>query len=250
MKEIEESDDFSPLRARRVLRGFNCRIIASLQSKIIHHTSEAASNRDVPLSRGGVARIVPEFCARARPEKHVTPGAARNKEFLARGVFHLFNCCTNVVVYYWCAGDSRRQGPRGQQAGGGRPAGNANLPIGCLRNARSRELFFNRNDANEPCRTAALGCENKRLPATDCCFLNREPSTANRVQPQRACPRAGGVQGHAGERRLTTARGQGPEPMRLSPYAYQRGIVGWDWVPERRVWRLGTQTIAQPFMAG
>jgi hypothetical protein len=61
-----------------------------------------------------VARIVPEFCTRARPENRATPCVTRNKEFLARGVFYPFNCCTN---------------------------------------------------ANKPCRTAALGCQNKR--ATD-----------------------------------------------------------------------------------
>jgi hypothetical protein len=42
-----------------------------------------------------VAQIVPEFCARANSENCVTPCARRNKEFLARGVLYLFNCCTN-----------------------------------------------------------------------------------------------------------------------------------------------------------
>jgi hypothetical protein len=41
---------------------------------------------------------VPEFRARARPEKRVTPCAARNKKCFAGGVFSLFNCCTNVVI--------------------------------------------------------------------------------------------------------------------------------------------------------
>ncbi len=45
-----------------------------------------------------VARIVTEFCARTRPGSGVTPCAGRNKEFLARRVFYLFNCCTNVIV--------------------------------------------------------------------------------------------------------------------------------------------------------
>jgi hypothetical protein len=41
---------------------------------------------------------VPEFCARGTPEKRVTLAAARNKKCFARGVFYLFNCCTNVVI--------------------------------------------------------------------------------------------------------------------------------------------------------
>jgi hypothetical protein len=40
---------------------------------------------------------VPKFCARAGPQNGVTPYARRNKRFLARGVFYLFNCYTNVV---------------------------------------------------------------------------------------------------------------------------------------------------------
>ena len=51
----------------------------------------------LPIS-GRVARTVPKFCARANPGNHVTPCAGRNKEFLARGVFYLLDCCTNVVV--------------------------------------------------------------------------------------------------------------------------------------------------------
>ncbi len=54
--------------------------------------------RGVPLPRGRVARIVPEFCARAASKNRATPCAGRNKEFLARGVFYLLNCCTNMVV--------------------------------------------------------------------------------------------------------------------------------------------------------
>ena len=55
-------------------------------------------NHCVPLSRGRVARIVPEFRARAGPENCITPGVARTREFSARGVFYLLNCCTNVVT--------------------------------------------------------------------------------------------------------------------------------------------------------
>jgi hypothetical protein len=51
-----------------------------------------------PPYRGGVARIVPEFRARGTPEKRITPGAARNRNFLSRGAFYLFNCCTNGVI--------------------------------------------------------------------------------------------------------------------------------------------------------
>ncbi len=53
---------------------------------------------------GRVARIVLEFCARANPDDRATPCAGRNKEFLARGVFYLFNCCTNVVISCQSAG--------------------------------------------------------------------------------------------------------------------------------------------------
>jgi hypothetical protein len=52
-----------------------------------------------------VAGIVPKFCARARPQNGVTPYVGRNKRFLARGVFCLFNCCTNVVGSYRSAWD-------------------------------------------------------------------------------------------------------------------------------------------------
>jgi hypothetical protein len=38
---------------------------------------------------------VTEFRACARPEKRLTSCAARNRKFLARRVFSLFNCCTN-----------------------------------------------------------------------------------------------------------------------------------------------------------
>jgi hypothetical protein len=58
----------------------------------------SASGQTVPLYRGGVARIVPEFCARLALENGVTPCARGNKEFLARGVFCLFNCCTDTTV--------------------------------------------------------------------------------------------------------------------------------------------------------
>ena len=51
----------------------------------------------LPLPMLRVARIVPEFCARTRLVPRATPCAQRNKEFLARGAFCLFNCCTNVV---------------------------------------------------------------------------------------------------------------------------------------------------------
>ena len=68
-----------------------------------------------PPSRGGVARIVPEFCARGTPEKRVTPGAARNKKCFARGVFYLLSCCTNVVILTEDRG--RRTDDRGWRAG-------------------------------------------------------------------------------------------------------------------------------------
>jgi hypothetical protein len=84
---------------------------SAFKSSIINHT--------VPLPMLHVARIVTKFCARTRPPRRAKLCAQRNKEFLTRGVFYLLDCCTNVV-------------------------GNANLPIGHLRNAKSRKLLFNR----------------------------------------------------------------------------------------------------------
>ncbi len=78
-----------------------CRRMAPLPpltSNIKLHTSHFKLPLRLPLPMLRVARVVPEFCARARPESRVTPCAGRNKEFLARGVFYLLNCCTNVVV--------------------------------------------------------------------------------------------------------------------------------------------------------
>ena len=45
-----------------------------------------------------VARIVPEFCACVTPRNHATPCSRCIKEFLGRGPFGLFNCCTDVAV--------------------------------------------------------------------------------------------------------------------------------------------------------
>jgi hypothetical protein len=81
---------------------------SAFKSSISNHKSlirGSVSDRSVPLSRGRVARIVPKFRAQPRPRNRVTPGAGRSKEFLARGVFCLFNCCTNHAG----------------RAGGGRP---------------------------------------------------------------------------------------------------------------------------------
>jgi hypothetical protein len=47
---------------------------------------------------GRVARTLTEFCARVTPPDRVTPCACCNKGFLARGMFYLLNCCTNVAV--------------------------------------------------------------------------------------------------------------------------------------------------------
>jgi hypothetical protein len=91
--------------------------------------SAAITNPIVPLPRGRVARIVPEFWARATARNRVTPCAARNKEFFARGVFCLFNCCTN---------------------------------------------------ANKPCRTAALGCQNNRATDYRCLTAEDAPGRTRR----------------------------------------------------------------------
>jgi hypothetical protein len=69
------------------------------------------TNQTVPLSRGRVARIVPEFWAQTTAENGTTPCAPRNKEFLARGVFYLLNCCRNVDSQ--AADGQRKCRPRG-----------------------------------------------------------------------------------------------------------------------------------------
>jgi hypothetical protein len=75
-----------------------------------------------PPSRDRVARIVPEFCARGPPEKRLTPDAARNKKFLARGAFSLFNCCTNVVIWPKPVGANQDSPVQTWEAGGSRRA--------------------------------------------------------------------------------------------------------------------------------
>jgi hypothetical protein len=83
--------------------------LSNHKSQFINHKSEVLRlGHSVPLSRGGVARIVTEFCARGDPESRVTPCVQRNKEFLVRGVFCLLNCCTN---------GTRRRGWRRQPGG-------------------------------------------------------------------------------------------------------------------------------------
>ncbi len=63
----------------------------------------SASEQSVPLPLLRVAQIMPKFCACARHGNRVTPCAQRDKEFLARGVFYLCHCCTNVVANRRCA---------------------------------------------------------------------------------------------------------------------------------------------------
>jgi hypothetical protein len=58
---------------------------------------------------GRVAGIVPKFCACAGHRNRVTPCARRNKEFLARATFCLFNCCTNVVASRTCLAPRREE---------------------------------------------------------------------------------------------------------------------------------------------
>jgi hypothetical protein len=83
-------------RGSRISRSLSSPASSDHQLSIIHHQSQGPPRtRDVPLSRGRVAGIATEFRARGTAGKRVTPGAGRNKEFLARGVFSLFNCCTN-----------------------------------------------------------------------------------------------------------------------------------------------------------
>jgi hypothetical protein len=57
----------------------------------------SASGQTVPLPLLRVARIVPEFWARVTSKNRATPCAQRNKESFSRGVFYLFNCCTNAI---------------------------------------------------------------------------------------------------------------------------------------------------------
>jgi hypothetical protein len=72
--------------------------IANHHSYFINHQCRARLGRGLPLPLLRVARIVPKFCARTRPPYRATLCAQRNKEFLARRAFYLFNCCTNVTV--------------------------------------------------------------------------------------------------------------------------------------------------------
>jgi len=65
-------------------------LLSNHKSQFMNHKSEG-----VPLPVGRVAGIVPEFWARGRRQNPVTPCARRNRRFFARGVFYLFNCCTD-----------------------------------------------------------------------------------------------------------------------------------------------------------
>jgi hypothetical protein len=89
-----------------------------------HNSGQTFPYMSLPIW-GGVARIVPEFRARARPEKRITFAAARNKKFFAGGVFSLFNCCTNVVIRPK-AEDGQRKARGGRLWAEGQP-GNVNL---------------------------------------------------------------------------------------------------------------------------
>jgi len=94
--------------------GFVSHACLFLPPQITNHKSSiarSASDHAVPLPLLRVARIGPEFCARVRPRNHVTSCAARSKEFRARGVFYLFNCCTDGARQ---AGGSRR-GPEDRE---------------------------------------------------------------------------------------------------------------------------------------
>jgi hypothetical protein len=91
----------------RQLSSFRLQII-NRKSSIINHTT--------PLSRGRVAGTVTEFCARTTPRNGATPCARRNKESFARGVFYLFDCCTNGTRRLEAAG--RRLEGRKTEDGG------------------------------------------------------------------------------------------------------------------------------------
>ncbi len=58
----------------------------------------SASGQGISLPRGRVARIVPEFCEQTTPKNGANPCSQRNKEFFARGVSYLLDCCINVVL--------------------------------------------------------------------------------------------------------------------------------------------------------
>jgi len=72
----------------------------------------SASEQTVPLYRGRVARIVPEFWAQTTPEYGATPCSQRNSEFFARGAFCLFYCCTSASVHSGSQAASRQALPR------------------------------------------------------------------------------------------------------------------------------------------
>ncbi len=66
-----------------------------------HQSQGSASDQSLPLPVGHVARIATKFCASTTLPRRVTPCVQRNKRFFARGVFCLFNCCTNRDHYFW-----------------------------------------------------------------------------------------------------------------------------------------------------
>ncbi len=85
-------------RRRRPIQIINMSLRAkrgNLKSIINRQSRGFASGQRLPLPLLRVARIVTEFCARTTTQNGATPCAQRNREFFARRVFHLFNCCTN-----------------------------------------------------------------------------------------------------------------------------------------------------------
>ncbi len=74
--------------------GATCLPLSFLVFQVVNHNSSII-NQVVPLPRGRVARIVPEFRAQRAPENGATPCSHRNNVLPARGVFYLLNCCTN-----------------------------------------------------------------------------------------------------------------------------------------------------------
>ena len=78
--------------------------LSNHKSQIISHKSKRPPRTEAPLPLLRVARCVRNYLTKRSTENRITSCAGRNKKFLPRGVFYLFNCCTNVVVSYCFTG--------------------------------------------------------------------------------------------------------------------------------------------------
>ncbi len=138
---------------------------SALQSQIVNHKSQIrgpASTEGIPLSRGGVARIVPKFCARVTPGKRVTPYARWNKECLARGAFSLFNCCTNGANWELLSHHGDRQKGRRRFTGRRRNVASCSIHWSTLGSRKTSRNSGRRQGASEEDRGGQVLCSCSR----------------------------------------------------------------------------------------